>query len=187
MIENVLLWLVPVVILPASFLAYRFLPFRSLRYYGWNEIVDTGLFFLVNFIFADYFWNIVKVKNRRLVISLVIIGVGIFGAIHCNWIAAGPANAWKLWNPGAVSSYTLGQVQYAVKDRDLFRIIKPARILTLSQRLGKWPLEKQIHAYRTPEDFSRTIFNYKWSETDQGVRVDLGTAGYTLWTMGEGF
>ena len=51
----------------------------------------------------------------------------------------------------------------------------------------KWPLEKKLHTYRTPKGFYGTRFRFKWTETDQGAQVDLRTAGYTLWTMGEGF
>jgi hypothetical protein len=205
MVQNIFLWSAPLLVIPASFIVNRYLPFKRARYYLYaailtaafffnlfrvsflNEIFDTCLFIAVNFILADFFWNILHVKARMLVVWVVVLGFILFGGIHLRWLYAGYGNAWKLWNPSTVSSYALGDVQYAVKDRDLFFIRKPARELKLVRRLGKWPLEKHISSYRTPEGFSRTNFSYIWTETGLGVRVDLRTAGYILWTMGEGF
>jgi hypothetical protein len=205
MVRLFALWSLPLLIIPASLIVSRYFPFRKLRYgcYAvvlaaafvcnlfrasfWSEIADTSLFLLINFIFADFFWNILQIKNRRIVLSFIIIGAVAFGAIHFRWIVSGPSPVEKFINPGPVSLFTREGIRYAIKERDLFYLKKPARIYTLARKFEKWPLEKEIHSYRTPDGFYGTNFTYKWSETDQGARVDLRTAGYTLWTMGEGF
>jgi len=205
MVRQIALWSLPLLIIPASLIVSRYFPFRKLRYgcYAlvlaaafvfnlfnasfWNEIADTGMILLVNFIFADFFWNILAIKNRRIVLSFIIIGAVAFGTIHFRWIVSGPSQVEKFINPGPVSLFTIEGIQYAVKERNLFYLGKPARILTLARKFKEWPFEKEIHSYRTPDGFYGTNFTYKWSETDQGARVDLRTAGYTLWTMGEGF
>jgi hypothetical protein len=205
MVRLFMLWSLPLLIIPASLIVSRYFPFRKLRYgcYAvilaaafvfnlfnasfWNEIADTSMLLLINFIFADFFWNILSIKSRRIVLSFIVIGAIAFGTIHFRWIVSGPSHVEKFINPGPVSLFTREGVQYAIKERDLFYLKKPVRIYTLARKLEKWPFEKEIHSYRTPDGFYGTSFTFKWNETDQGARVDLRTAGYTLWTMGEGF
>jgi hypothetical protein len=205
MIRQFVLWSLPLLIIPVSFIVSRFFPFRKIRYgcYAmvlvtafafnlfrasfWNEIADTGMILLINFIFADFFWNILAIKNRKIVLSFIVIGTVVFGTVHFRWIVSGPTHVDTFINPGPVSLFTRDEIQYAVKERKLFYLKKPVRIFTLARKFKNWPFETEIHSYRTPDGFYGTTFSYKWTETDQGARVDLRTAGYTLWTMGEGF
>jgi hypothetical protein len=200
MIRLFTLWSLPLLIIPVSLIVSRYFPFKKLRYgcYAvilaaafvfnlfnasfWNEIADTSMHLLITFIFADFFWNVLRIKNRRIVLSFIVMGAIVFGIIHFRWIVSGPLQVDKFINPGPVSLFTREGVE-----QNLFYLGKPARILTLARKFEKWPFEKEIHSYRTPDGFYGTNFTYKWSETDQGARVDLRTAGYTLWTMGEGF
>jgi hypothetical protein len=183
----------------------RYFPFRKFRYacYAvilvvafvfnlfqasfWYEAADSCMILLINFIFLDFFWNILYIKNRKITTTLICIGAVVFGAVHLQWIISGPKRVEGVMIHRTVSLFKRDNVRYAIKEKDLFSIKKPARLITLSKRLGTWPFEVKISDYRTPEGFSRTPFSYTWTETDQGVRVDLRTAGYTLWTMGEGF
>jgi hypothetical protein len=206
MMRGYLIWCAPLIIISLAYFFHRFLPFRRVRYcfYAvflitafllnlfhvsfWYDPADMFWYFAVNFILVELFWNVLRIKKRKLVLSFCVIGFCVFSAIHWRWIAAGPVNAPKLWDLRTLETFqheTMGE--YAINEQELFYTRYPCKLLHLSRRLGASPLEKHINFYRTPEGFSRTPFKFKWSETDLGVRLDLRTAGYTLWTMGEGF
>ncbi|MBN2037114.1 MAG: hypothetical protein JW768_10265 [Chitinispirillaceae bacterium] len=206
MMRGYLIWCAPLIIILLAFLFHRFLPFRRVRYcfYAivlitafvlnlcrvsfWYDLADMYWYFAVNFILVELLWNVLRIRKRKLVLSLCVIALCGFCALHWRWVIAGPENAPKLWDRRTLDTFrheTMGD--YAIKEQQLFYTRYPCRLLHLSKRLGAWPLEKHISSYRTPEGFSRTPFKFRWSETGQGVRLDLRTAGYTLWTMGEGF
>ena len=200
-----LLWSIPLFIVPVSYVFYRYVPLRKARYcfYAgaliaafflnlfrisfWNELFDTVEFIFVNFICAEFFWNLLRVKSRKLFRVFLVIALCLFGIGLKRWIVAGPNHARELWKPHTASTYHRGNDNYAVREHELFTIVHPARLLVLSKQLGILPFEKQISSYHTPGGFGYADFTYKWSETNQGVRCDLHTAGYRLWTMGEGF
>lgn len=202
---KLLVWLVPLFVIPVSYAFYRYVPLRKARYYFyivvliaafflnlfqisfWNELFDTVEFIFVNFICAEFFWNLLRVKNRKLFRVFLVFALCLYGFGLNRWIVAGPNHAWELWKPRTASVYHRGSDNYAVREHVLFTVVHPARLLVLSKQLGTLPFEKQISRYRTPGGFGYADFTYKWSETSQGVRLDLHTAGYRLWTMGEGF
>jgi hypothetical protein len=202
---KLLLWLVPLSVVPASYVVYRYCPLRKARYYFyavvliaafflnlfrisfWNELFDTVEFVSINFICAEFFWNLLRVKSRKLFRVFLVMALCLFGIGLKRWIVAGPNHARELWKPCTASTYHRGSDNYAVREHELFTIFHPARLLVLSKQMGILPFEKQIGSYRTPKGYGYADFTYKWSETSQGVRLDLHTAGYRLWTMGEGF
>ena len=203
---NYLLWSIPLLIIPASLLSFRFLPFPGARRYCyggvlavafflnffrvsfWNETVDTIELLCVNFILAEFFWMFfLKVKNRRIFTALFVIALCAYGFEFRHWLAAGTAHARELWSTPAASAYTRGRDRYVVREHVLYAAERPSRQIILSKRLGGWLLEKQIKSYRTPRGFGNVGITYTWSETGEGVRLDLHAAGYKLWTMGEGY
>jgi len=198
---KLLLWIVPLLIIPVSYVLCRYVPLRKARYYVyaavliaafflnlflisfWNELFDTVEFILVNFICAEFFWNLLRMKKRRFFRALFIIALCAYGFELRHWIIAGPNNAQELWKPVTAGVYQCGDIQYAVREHGLF---PSARLLVLSRRIGRLPFEKTIGAFRTPEGFKYADFTYSWSTTCQGVRLDISTADYRR-TMGEGF
>jgi len=202
---NLLLWLVPAFVVPVSYLFYRYLPFRKVRYliYSllliaafflnlfqisfWNELFDTVEFILINFIVAEFIWNLLKIKRPKIFIVLFLIALCLYGFELKRWMIAGPDHAAILWKPLTASTYRRDAVDYAVREYELFKRGHQVSVLVLSKRTGALLFEKQIGSYRTPEGFGDAEFSYQWSRTDQGIRLDLYAAGYRLWTMGEGF
>jgi hypothetical protein len=200
-----LLWVAPLFIVPLSYFFYRYMPLRKFRYYFyllvlltafflnlfqisfWNELFDTVEFIVVNFIFAEFFWNLLRMKARKLFRVLFVIALCLFAFGLRHWIMAGPDHATELWKPVTASTYRCGQVNYAVREHNRFAGDHPVRLLVLARQVGNMPFEKQISIYHTPKGFGDAKFSYQWSKTDQGVRLDLHAAGYHLWTMGEGF
>jgi hypothetical protein len=202
---GILLWLVPLFVLPAGYFFYRYVSLRKTRYcfYAavlvtafflnlfeisfWNEIWDTALVLLINFICAEFFLNLLRLKKKKLFLVLFAVALCLYAFEFKRWIIAGPQHAAELWKPYVASTYRCGKTTYAIKEHDLFDSSRPARLLVLTRQIGSWPFETTISTYRTPEGFRYTDFIYTWSGTDQGVRLDISTVGYKLWTMGEGF
>jgi hypothetical protein len=202
---KLLLWSIPLMIVPASYVSFRYVPFRKVRWrcYAavlagafvlnlpgisfWNEFFDAVELVCVNFILAEYFWILLKVKNRRLFRVLLLAALCAYGVEFRHWLAAGPGHALELWNAPAASTYRRGNDVYAVREYGLYASVRPARSIVLWKKLGAWPFEKQIKSYRTPAGFGDIGITYRWSETNEGVRLDIHAAGYRLWTMGEGF
>ncbi|MCU0608500.1 MAG: hypothetical protein MUF22_01875 [Chitinispirillaceae bacterium] len=202
---EVLLWSIPFLIIPISYLFYRLVPLRKIRYSCYaivfagafflslfrlsfrSEIIDTGEVMLINFILWESFWFLGRVAKGKLYLVIAVLALSLYGLENQRWITGGPANAWKLWNPVVASTYERAGVRYSVKEKDCFSRSNPARILTLTRTVRFPFVEKQIYAYRTPKGYHETPFTYVWSDTDRGVRLDVNHYNYTLWTMGEGF
>ena len=205
MATNILLWLVPLLIIPLSWSFYKYVPFRKPRYVLYvavltvafvldlnhvsfrNGTIDTVFLMLVCFVVAEFFWNIRLVAKGKQFSVLLIIAICLYGAYYRHWIAAGPPNAPKLWNPVVMSAFKAENAEYRVLEQDLFDRRHPAREIRLLKKAGFLPLEKQINAYRTPEGFYLTPFSCKWSITPVGVRADIYDKDRKEWTLGEGF
>lgn len=204
-IVDLLLWSVPILIIPASYIAYKIIPLRKFRYSCYalaliiafflnlfritflNDTIDTLEVFAVNFIFAEFFWNFRRVAKGKVFAVLFVIALAGYGLGQWHWLSVGPLKANKLWKPDVASTYCKGTVEYNLKDKDLLNASHPSRLLTLSKRIGTLPLEKTIKTYPLPDGYYHTTLTYKWSATGQGVRLDIWQLKDRLWTMGEGF
>jgi hypothetical protein len=200
-----MLWLVPLLVLPASWFFYACVPVRKARYVLYalilasafvldlfnisfrGAMVDTGVRMLVCFIVAEYFWNVGRIAKGKRFKALLIVALCSYGAYHWHWIAAGPSNARGLWEPVVASTFKAEKAQYRVVDRDLFDPLHPAREIKLMRRIGSLPVEKLIKTYRTPEGYYRTRYTCKWSIQPLGIRMDLYEGDEKRWTMGEGY
>lgn len=200
-----LLWLFPLLILPVSWLFYKFVPLRKVRYILYALIlaaaftldlytisfrsgcVDTGITMLVSFIIGEYFWNIGSIAKGKIFKFLLIIALCSYGAYHWRWIIAGPIHGRQLWEPVLLSTFKPERSEYRVVDCNLFDPLHPARDIKLLKQIGSLPIEKLIKAYRTPQGYYLTSYTCKWSITPVGVRVELYDKGRKEWTLGEGF
>jgi hypothetical protein len=200
-----LLWSVPLLVIPAGYLCWRYVPLRKFRYCLYalvliaafalnlfqvsfrDHIFDAVELMAVNFICAEFFWRFFKVKSKKIFMTLSIIALCAYGFGFRHWLAAGPGHAVELWKALPAGTYNRGSDVYAVTERVLYASVWPAREIVLSKRFGTWPFEKQMKTYRTPRGFGSIVITYSWSETDEGIRLDIHAAGKRLWTMGEGF
>jgi hypothetical protein len=207
MLPAVLLWAAPFLIIPVSFIFFRFLPFHKARYLSYgvlllaafflnlfrftfhNDLFDTILRLVVNFIGAEFFWNLLRLKKMKVFIPLLILALGLYGFQFKRWIVSGPSHGYELWKDAVATTYRAKSAVYSLKERDLFNTKRPGRLLILSKQIGSSPFEREISRYRTPPGFRKTDFLYTWSTTPQGVRLDLHVPGFDrqIWTMGEGF
>ena len=201
---DMFLWSVPFLLIPLSYVFYRVVPLRKIRYYSYliilvaafflslfhltfhNDMVDTGEIFLINFILWEFFWFVGRVVKGKFFFVVLLLVLGLYGLENQRWIVAGSANASKLWKPVIATSYNHNNVWYFVKEKDCFNSKRPARLLTLTRKVKFPGLEKQIYTYRTPKGYYLEPFSYKWSD-EPGVHLEIKHGDRTLWTMGEGF
>ncbi len=204
-----LLWAAPLLIIPIAYLFFRFLPFRKPRYIGYgvvlaaafflnlfrcsfhNGLFDTILLLVVNFIAAEFFWNLLRIKRIKLFLPLLFLALMLYGLQFRRWLESGPEHGWELWKDAVASTYRTDSVLYTLRERKLFYVKKerPPRLLILSKQVGSSPFEREISRHETPPGFDETDFIYVWSATPQGARLDLHVPGFDrqIWTMGEGF
>ncbi len=207
MLPAVLLWAAPFLIIPVSFLFFRFLPLRKVRYLSYavilvaafflnlfrftfhNDVFDTLLSLVINFIAAEFFWNLLRLKKTKVFIPLLILALGLYGLQFKRWMVSGPGHGYELWKDAVATTYRAKSAVYSLKERNLFEARHPGRLLILSKQIGASPFEREVSRYRTPLGFKETDFLYVWSTTPQGVRLDLHVPGFDrqIWTMGEGF
>ena len=212
MIINLLLWALPILIIPASYVFSRYIPWRKGRYYFYTAVLaaafclnlfglsfhcgmyDRILLLGINFILAEFIWNFSRKRKKRLLSAglalAVVSALCLFNFDFPRWLTGGCGNAWGLWNDTVASTYRMNGSVYSLSDRDLFDVKHPARLLILSKKIGAWPFERKIsHPYHTLDGFYRTAFICKWSNNGAGVRLDLYVPGFDrqIWTMGEGF
>ena len=209
MLPSILLWAAPFPVVSVAYLFFRFLPFRRARYIGYgvvlaaaffqnlfrcsfhNSLFDTILLLVVNFIAAEFFWNLLRLKKLKLFLVLMILTLCIYGLEFKRWIASGPEHGWELWKDTVDSTYRADSVLYTLRERKLFYVNwkRPPRLLILSKQIGSSPFEREISWHETPPGFDETDFIYVWSTTPQGARLDLHIPGFDrqIWTMGEGF
>jgi hypothetical protein len=205
MLINVFLWLVPLLILPVSWLFYKYLPLRRPRYIVYAvalaaafmlDIFNVSFRFstagtcvrmAVCFILAEYFWNIGRVVKGKTFRLLMIVALCSYGVYYRHWIAAGPSSGWNLWKQTVLSEFRVETSEYRVIDKDLCNRFHPARDIKLLKRIGSLPMEKLVKAYRTPGGYYKTVYTCKWSIQPLGVRMDLYDNDRKEWTLGEGY
>lgn len=202
---NVFVWLLPLVILILSFISFRLNAFKSLRYKIYalllfiafffdlthlsftNDSTDTIHYLLVTFIIGDLAWNVIRIRKPVLRGIAVILGLAAFGWAYLSWAIDGPYKNSKYWNRQVVSSYVNHKNQnYLLKDcfgsgsseKRVFSLFKIKKVKLL---------EEEVRMYEVPAGYEKSDFNYKWSNTLSGVRLDLINAKDTVWTLGEEF
>ena len=183
MLSGLLLWAAPFLVIPIAYLFFRFLPYRKIRYLSYgvlltaafflnlfrcsfhNDLFDTIMRLVVTFIAAEFFWNLLRLKKIKLFLPLLILALGLYGLQFKRWMVSGPEHGWKLWKDAVASTYRANSVLYTLKERELFDMKHPARLLILSKQIGTSPFEREINRYRTPQVFKRTDFLYTSSTT----------------------
>ncbi len=204
-LTNILLWLVPFLLIAAAFFSFRLKTFRGLRYKIYGVILfvaflsdltgfsfradqfDTVIKMLVLFVISEACWNLLRIKNRNAAKVLIFCCIAVFGLVYSSWIFQGPKNAERLWKAETVDRYKNDQAEYVVKERRLLKGIKKVRVFELYKNINSLPLESKIRTWEAAEGYYRADFNYRWSYSYSGVRLDLISGKDTLWTLGEQF
>lgn len=203
-ISNILLWTTPLLLIPASFLAHKFIGFRTFRYYlytvilfgafflnltGYSfkyDVLDKVLYLVVAFSLMEIYWVLISRKKRNIKIIFSCAAIVLFAVGFEKWIIVGPGHFNRFWDNQLTGTFNLKSKQWYLKERDNCKLKNPSRELTLSRSRTWSPLEKRINSY-VPDGYYGMGFSFKWSKTSAGARVDIVASPDTLWTLGEGF
>lgn len=202
------MWASPILLLPASFILSKLKIFRTQRNYLYaiiifgafflnltgrsfkNDYLDKALYLCVALVLLEIFWIIFyDMRQRRKVLFAFfsIFTMVLFIAGFWNWFSVGPKHFERFWNTGMSGTFINKAVTYTVKEYDNCSLTHPTRLIALNKSVKWSPFEKKVNSYQTPEAYYNTPFDYKWSKTHQGIRVDIKDKSDTLWTLGEGF
>jgi hypothetical protein len=203
---NFLLWTLPFLVLMLSFLSFRVDLLKSLRYKIYililfiafildlthmsftNDVFDTIRFLLVTFILGDFLWNVTRIRKPRLKIVFTILGLVSFCWVYMGWTIDGPQKNSDHWRDKLVQTYTNHKNRvYVLKERIKYSTKPVTRILTIYKIKKLNLIEQQVREYKIPEGYENSEFRYGWSNTANGVRLDLINGKDTIWTLGEGF
>lgn len=203
---NFLLWTLPFVVLLLSFLSFRADLLKPLRYKIYifilfiafvldlthmsfsYDLFDTIRFLLVTFILGDFLWNVTRISKPKTRAAFTTLGLISFCWVYMSWAIDGPRNNGNHWNDKLVETYTNHKHRvYVLKERVEYSTKPVTRKLSLSKIKKLNILEQQVREYKIPEGYGNSEFRYGWSDTQNGVRLDLINGKDTIWTLGEGF
>jgi hypothetical protein len=203
---NFLLWTLPFLVLMLSFLSFRVDLLKSLRYKIYililfiafildlthmsfiNDVFDTIRFLLVTFILGDFLWNVTRIRKPKVRVIFTMLGIISFCWVYMSWTIDGPRKNSNHWRDKLVQTYTNHKNRvYVLKERVEYSTKPVTRKLAIF-KIKKFDLiEQQVREYKIPEGYENSVFRYGWSNTANGVRLDLINGKDTIWTLGEGF
>jgi hypothetical protein len=207
-IFQIFIWASPLLLPPISFFLTRLKTLRTPRNYLYviiifgafflnltgrsfkNDYIDKALYLSVALILLEIFWLLFyDLRQKRKVLFRIFstIALILFITGFWKWLSVGPTHFERFWITGISGVFQNKSVNYYIKEYDNCSFIHPTRLIALSKSVKWSPLEKKVNSYQTPEGYYNTPFDYKWSKTYQGIRVDIKDKSDTLWTLGEGF
>ncbi len=198
-------WLLPFVIIFASFFTSRIVSYRFTRYLIYFFIlflafisdlqsisfrydkIDILFYRAVLFVFADFFWRIVRNRKMYLRIGGIIIGIALFLWNYYEWIIVGPAYLNRLWNSQCVSVCKAKGREYYLKiRRQVYWKDSLAHNILLFKTLNPPILEQRIDKFHVPKGYERSNFSFVWDTTTSNmISVQIVGDNDTLWTLGE--
>jgi hypothetical protein len=201
-----MLWLCPVVTIPASYLVFRYLPQRALRLKAYavmlvavmvidmfqvsfaQDWIDTLVRLMCLYMLAELFWLVTLLKVKKIAMVVVVAGIGVFIWGNLGWLKAGPSVIPQIWNTWTVDRYHGPKDVYVIKERRTVAASgEQARVFRLAKLIGKVPFEQTIKPFTTKKGYLNSEFSFVWHDIPEGVRVDVMVDGGVIWTLGEGF
>ncbi|MBN1759864.1 MAG: hypothetical protein JW863_16170 [Chitinispirillaceae bacterium] len=203
---QMLLWLTPVLMLAVGFLSSMVTRFRFTRYGIYCLILFIAFLFdlqsksffndrydliftqLLVWVFADFFWRMVRRKNRILRIAGLVIGLVVFVWNYYEWIIVGPASLNRLWNAQVLTEKNAKKTVYFVKKRCPVRFRKESTCnLVLLKRVVPSFLEQRIDLFQVPEGYEAANLTFVWQRIEELETVQVIGNNDTLWTLTEKF
>ena len=203
---QILLWLTPFFMLGAGFLTSMVSRFRLNRYGIYALILFVAFLFdlqsksfyndkydlifaqLVVWVFADFFWRIIRRKNRYLRIGGFVVGLLLFSWNYHEWILVGPKSLNRLWNAQVLTEKNEKNTIYYVKRRCPIRFRGNSSCnLVLLKKVQPTFIEQRIDLYQMPEGYEKADINFQWQRIEELVTVQIIGDHDTLWTLTEKF
>lgn len=203
---NFLLWILPFFVLILSYFSFRLNPVKSLRYKIYalillivfvmdlmkltfvNDAIDTVRFLLVTFIIADIGWNVIKIRKTPVKVLFIVLGIAAYSCSYFSWVACGPQKNNDFWYQKVIEQYTNHKKRnYILKEHNESSLKRTIRNVSLYKVKKVSFIEELVREYRLPDGYENAELKFGWSNTSNGVRLDIINNKDTIWTLGEGF
>jgi hypothetical protein len=203
---QMLLWMTPFFMLGIGFLTSMVKRFRLTRYGIYciilliaflfdlqsksfcNDKFDLVFTQFVVWVFADFFWRIIRRKNRVVRIIGLTAGLLLFFWNYHEWIFVGPVSLNRLWNAQVVAEKSAKKTVYYVKRRCQARFRKePVCNLVFLKQVTPAFLEQRIDLFTIPEGYETAQLTFIWQQVEELQTVQVVGNSDTLWTLTEKF
>jgi hypothetical protein len=182
------LLLSPIIILGSSFIIFKFVPFKKIRYifyilyfvifYCLNKagisfkygILDFVSFYILPIGICDITWNLILIKNKAIKITTIIIIALLFGLLALAWMIGGIAGFPDYITNKIIVKYEIDKNIYNIIEYDQSTALNHSKTFSLKKMYSKSLFEKKIDTWSTGESF-----RYK-----QDPRFSLGKENDTL-------
>jgi len=149
-----------------------------------NGYIDTVRYLIVTFILCDIGFSILRIKKVVIKAILVILGATLFLYTFSGWIFDGPSKVMEHCLNKQLDTY-VNSKQNTYFVRQHVNYLLKRRTMSL-YRVKQVPvMEQRIRDYKVPSGYLSSEFTFGWSNTANGVRLDLISGKDTLWTLGE--
>ncbi len=200
---DLILWMAPFIVVLAGLGLSRIKAMRSQRYVFYAVILfiaflidlnslkfsnfrlDIALSLSVTLIVSEFFWRMVRSRNKVFFTTSLVIGILIFGYQFRQWIISGPVNASYLWESQVASEHSTKDAKYKLIEPFKMKYAN-GRTFKLYKCLKYLPMEKFMEKYTTPQGYERAEFSFRWYIKNGAVMVDIIGNSDTLWTLKEG-
>lgn len=197
-------WIVPVITIVVAFFTSGIIVFRFQRYVLYLLVLFCAfLFDLMSLSFkkdaidligsqitlltlADFFWRGVRMKNRFLRYSSLILGLVLFIAGYMDWIRGGPLRVYRFFDSTIASCSEGNYAGYYVKIRGILKLKTEGSDKIVLFKKGPFGiLEKKCVQYSIPEGYEKAQFTYHWLKLEDHVAVQITGDSDALWTIAD--
>jgi hypothetical protein len=201
LIFSTLRWLIPFMILPLSWVAFRYLPRRRLRLTIYFFLFVTALIFDlfhvsfasdaidlvivggITFMAAEYLWLVSLLHKKRLTRVAVLLFFLLQLAAARHWIAGGPQHHHRLWQSKQVAQVRHHNQAFVITERSRPGFAETLRSFSMKRLLAHGLFERTLDTWTVPEGYSRADYTGRWIESPWGIQHQVLLDNTPLWTL----
>lgn len=195
-----LLWLSPLFTVFAGLLLFFFKKFKKIRIATClvvlfvtflfdltsisfqSDYYDLMLLLLATLFVSEVFWNILRIKQKKIIVVFLVLGIAGFFLTFKEWINQGPVYVTESYNTSIISRYAKDDQNYILKENNKSNAYK-TKTIKLYRLIKLFHLEQHRGTFQVPDSYLCASFKFKWRLADSGVMVDLVGNSDTLWTL----
>jgi len=180
----------PIIVLLISYLVYKIVPnkriqyisyicfiiifviFNSLQISFFNDVIDLILTYILLTIISVFCWNLLKIKNKGVKISLVSIFILFYVLISLSLFFAGLAGTPDYISYNIVFEKSRGSKLFYIKENDPSGATYHSKIYTFYKKLSFLPFEKEIDRWATGESIFYTENpEFKFEDEEDSIKI----------------
>ena len=180
----------PIIVLLISFLVYKIVPNKRIQYISYicfiiifvilnllqisfyNDVIDFISTYILLTIISFFCWNLLKIKNKGVKISLLTIFVIFYVLISFSLFLAGLAGTPDYVTYNIVFERSRGSKMFYIKENDPSGATYHSKIYTFYKKLSFLPFEKEIDRWATGESLFYTENpEFKFVDEEDSIKI----------------